>query len=268
MIKKALVLMALAAMAACGGEPPMDAQYGTITASEVQVALKAASNSPPVLDTVFLDFGDGTVHTHPAGQQDLCAGKVLPNVADIGCDNACKDAIVTAVRNDLSNPLYATAANPTGRLPFNVTRIKPDFTDYHTVVVVQSGDFCGMGGWNGSTPGGNGCSGASTRIFATSYVFDLRAPGSAADKRFQIPAAPQDVADTIAHEVGHQYGLVHSGPWSYLNDDIAGPGTAWQNHFFAWGYVPVYAAENPCGYATQDSFGQLYSWVQLGHSMR
>jgi hypothetical protein len=282
------IVIAVALLAACGGErgpivdylsdiqaPQVDgsAVASLMTAEKASALLESnaalkSTVAPPVLNTVFLDFADGTYHSQNPGS-DPCANKAPPNPNGVCTDDFCRDYVVTQVGNFFSNPLYP---HPGGKLNFNVTRVRPDNTSYHTIVLATSGTFCGYDNTKvaGTTNGVTACSGSGTQVYQVGYVFNL-----VDTNNFNLPR----VAAEVVHEIGHQYGLAHSV--QYPKDDlmgVAGPRDNRPNHpyptydgnyVFSWGAVPVVQdGANPCGYATQDDFGQLYSWVELGHGMR
>jgi hypothetical protein len=261
------LILGLVLVGACGGSSPpvaiLDRQFtGTFIQpqSEVDAMTKhlaeeqasLTSNSvPPVRGPqwIYIDFNtltSGTWDNQGVNYEDQCAG-LNPGTVGFACDSACQDDIVSRVSLDYGNPVL-------GPIGVSVTKTKPTNPAQirQTVVVTAgTGAYCGNGPMTGgSTPGdGRSC---TEWIGQVSYVF-AGLP--------QITSV-QQIADEIAHEAGHQMGLMHT--YQPTGDDIMGvegPNTG--NHCFSSGAVQVVqGGADICNRATQDDYSRLHNeWM-------
>jgi hypothetical protein len=252
-MKKVLIFLVLSTSAACGDNvlgpaakhsvPVIVDTFGpgggaSVVEREVADVERdqedlTSSVAPVRANVIFLQFANGTFQKNKG--LDICSGLNPPAVS---CDSTCQRDILSKVSNDFSNPLY-------GRIPFNVTLSQPaDSQPRKTVVITSSGDFCGWTdpGTGGVTPTPTGwCT--SDQTYNVSYIFEF----GRTDR--------QNLADAIAHEVGHQYILEHTT--QPTGNDIMGPNGPDGSgiHCFSWGSVST--TGDQCGRATQDSFQRL-----------
>jgi hypothetical protein len=262
-MKKHDWILGLALMGACGGEPPPTAILerpftGTFVQPQAEVdavtARRHAEESAeyccvaPVIGPqwIYIDFNTlatGTWDNQGDNYLDLCHG-LNPGTAGFACDSHCQDDIVSRVSLDYGNPVL-------GPILISVTNTKPTVASQirQTVVVTAgTGTFCGQGPLvGGSTPGNvRQC---TEWIGQVSYVF----------AGLPQVTSVQQIADEIAHEAGHQMGLMHT--FQPTGDDIMGvegPNTG--NHCFSSGAVQVVQdGADICNRTTQDDYGRLHS---------
>jgi hypothetical protein len=144
---------------------------------------------------------------------------------------------VAKVNADFGNPSL-------GHIPLSVTKDKPaNAAQIRETVVVTAGNgsFCNSP-FGGTTP-------ADPRLCTTwlpvvSYVF-------AGDPFYNTN---QKIADAIAHEAGHQMGLMHT--YNFGDEDIMGV-VPREHYLFSGAFPVVQDGSNFCNRVTQDDYARI-----------